>query len=144
MEETLYATAKGFCCVETMHATEGAWSAGFCCFDHMVLYFDDGPTDQPVVRNERCYQSVLMDQGRRQAQVPLDKLRAQREADRDRNDLLVSNRNKQRRKSLNKLRHRVPEILTPIFQLTGTNVQETIRRHRNTMRKSIKTIPVHG
>jgi hypothetical protein len=148
MEEMAHATSKGFCCVENMRETEGAWSAGFCCFEHMVLYLDDGPTVKPVVRNESCYQRVLIDQARRQAQVPLDMLRAQREMDRDRNDLLlVSNRKNQRRKSrkpLNKLRRSVTELQKPGFQLTGTNLQETIKRHRNKMRHSIQTLPIHS
>lgn len=54
MELTL-AQTKGFVSVEEMHASEGAWGFGFCCFTHMVQYYDGGPTNQPIVRNEDCY-----------------------------------------------------------------------------------------
>ena len=85
-----------------------------------------------------------MDQARRKAQVPLDVLRAQREANRDQNDhMLVLNRKNQRRTSMRKLQKRVPEVPKRSFELTGTSLQETIKRHRNAMMRSKQTMPIH-
>jgi hypothetical protein len=140
-----YATEQGFCCLESFRETTGAWNAGFCCFEHMVLYFDHGPTNIPVVRNEECYKRVLAEQAARKAQIPLDKLRLQREADRDeshrKNRMIFSKTNSSRRKSLNKIRHNTePSAATvPPFLLTGKGLKDTISRHRHMMRTNQNT-----
>ena len=130
MNDTINAKEKGFCCAESMLSTEGAWSAGFCCFEHMVLHFDNGPTEKPIIRNVRCYQRIKDNLADEREMLKIGERRIANE-ELKKQESAKKNRERQRSMNIMRSRHKTPPRET--FTLAGNDLQRAIRVHKKKM-----------
>ena len=133
MNDTINAKEKGFCCAESMLSTEGAWSAGFCCFEHMVLHFDNGPTEKPIIRNVRCYQRIKDNLADEREMLKIGERRIANEELKKQDRLEFAKENKERQRSMNIMRSRHETPSRQTFTLAGNDLQRAIRVHRKKM-----------
>jgi hypothetical protein len=131
------ANEKGFGSVEEMLQLEGAWSIGWCCFDHMVHHLDNGPTNRPIVRDENCYKRERRTQAegqaryRAQTRPPLMEY-VQPIIDRAPATKFVRRRHQKENQPL------------PGKPLKGTALEQAVRKHKKSTRDSFLLLDTSG
>jgi len=155
------ALKEGFLSVDNMWEEEGAWSIGFCCYRHMVLYLDNVPNTQPIKRDEVCYKEVKQHMAQRalvqantidRKQRMRERTRQHRQAETERQEKERTHRrasnveSRDRRTVFNTLRKK-EQVESPeeVFSLKGQDLHDLVAQHRRKTRlENSRSYPRNG